>query len=75
MAQPLIHTKSQLDETGEGIAHLVGQIIDKGLELVKTIETQSGPAGLLTRVCLKDQNDAAKVMDIANIHEHAVFCP
>ena len=47
--------------------------IDKELEPIKVFETQSGLARLLIYIYLRGRTNVSNVIDIANIHEHAVY--
>ena len=47
--------------------------IDKELEPMKVFETQSGLARLLIYIHLRGPTNVSNVIDIANIHEHAVY--
>ena len=48
-------------------------MIDKELEPIKVLETQSGLARLLIYILLRGPTNVSNVIDTANIHEHAIY--
>ena len=72
--QPLNLLKSQSGELCEQVLYAGSDLlIDKELEPMKVFETQSGLARLLIYIFLKGPTNVSNVIDIANIHEHAVY--
>ena len=61
----------QIGRTKEG--RMSDSTIDKELEPMKVFETQSGLARLLIYIYLRGLINVSNVIDIANIHEHAVY--
>lgn len=65
---------SQLCKSSDNIPLVRSErLIDKELEPIKVLETQSELARLLIYIFLRGPTNVSSLIDTANIHEHAVY--